>query len=78
MCYNSFGDVYEISSWFDNIIGREGSYKELIRLLNDIYRLEKEYSDRKLFKSITLGKIKDVSRQIMNIVETFNNNVNYR
>ena len=72
------GDVYEISSWFDNIIGREGSYKELIRLLNDIYRLEREYSDRKLFKSITLGKIKDVSRQIMNIVETFNNNVNYR
>ena len=46
--------------------------------LNEMYNLELEYSNKKLFKSITIGKIKDVSRKIMRIVEVFDNNVNYR
>ena len=72
------GEVFNITKWFDDITGQEGSYKELISLLNKIYDLEKEYIDRKFFKSITLGKIRETSRKIMRIVETFNNNVNYR
>ena len=72
------GEVFNITKWFDDITGQEGSYKELISLLNKIYDLEKEYVDRKLFKYLTLGKIKETSRKIMKIVETFNNNVNYR
>ena len=72
------GEVFNITKWFDDITGQEGSYKELISLLNKIYDLEKEYVDRKLFKSLTLGKIRETSRKIMRIVETFNNNVNYR
>lgn len=72
------GDIYDINKWFDDIIGKDGSYKELISLLNETYNLEIEYSARKFFKSITLVKIKDTSRKIMHIVETFNNNVNYR
>ncbi len=72
------GEVYEIDKWFDDIIGKKNSYKELIRLLNEVYELEIEYSKRKIFKSITLGKIKDTSRHIMRIVDTFNNNVNLR
>ena len=72
------GEVFNITKWFDDIIGEDGSYKELISLLNKIYDLEKEYIKRKLFKSITLGKIRETSRKIMRIVETFNNNVNYR
>ncbi len=72
------GDVYDINKWFDNITGEDGSYKELIKLLNDIYNLEIEYSSKKLFKSITLGKIKDTSRNIMRIIDKFNNNVVYR
>ena len=72
------GEVFNITKWFDDITGQEGSYKELISLLNRIYDLEKEYIDRKLFKSLTLGKIRETSRKIMRIVETFNNNVNYR
>lgn len=72
------GEVFNITKWFDDITGKDGSYKELISLLNKIYDLEKEYIKRKLFKSITLGKIRETSRKIMRIVETFNNNVNYR
>lgn len=72
------GDVYNITDWFDDIIGKEGTYKELISLLNEMYDLEYEYSEKKLFKSITLGKIRKVSRKIMYIVEKFDSNVNYR
>lgn len=72
------GEVYDINNWFDNIIGKEGSYKEFITLLNDVFDLELEYSRRKVFKSILLGKIKDESLKIMRIVDTFNNNVNFR
>ena len=70
--------MFNITKWFDDITGKDGSYKELISLLNKIYDLEKEYIKRKLFKSITLGKIRETSRKIMRIVDTFNNNVNYR
>lgn len=72
------GEVFNINKWFDDIVGRDGSYKELISLLNRIYDLEKEYMEKKLFKFITLGKIRDISRKIMRIVDTFDNNVNYR
>ena len=72
------GEVYDINNWFDNIIGREGAYKELIFLLNEIFELELEYTKRKMFKSILIGKIKDESLKVMRIVDTFNNNVNYR
>ena len=72
------GEVYDINNWFDNIIGTEGSYKEFITLLNDVFDLELEYSRRKVFKSILLGKIKDESLKIMRIIDTFNNNVNFR
>ncbi len=72
------GEIYDIDKWFDDITGKLGSYKELISLLNETYNLEIEYSNRKFFRSVTLGKIKDTSRKIMRIVETFNNNVNYR
>ena len=72
------GEVYDINNWFDNIIGKEGSYKELIHLLNEIFELEIEYTKRKMFKSLLIGKIKDESLKVMRIVETFNNNVNFR
>lgn len=72
------GEVYDINNWFDNIIGREGAYKELIFLLNEIFELELEYSKRKMFKSLLIGKIKDESLKVMRIVETFNDNVNFR
>ncbi len=72
------GEVYDINNWFDNITGTPGSYKELITKLNEIFDLELEYSKRKVFKSILLGKIKDESLKVMRIVDTFNNNVNYR
>lgn len=72
------GEVFDISKWFDEITGNEGSYKELTGLLEKIYNLEVKYSETKWFKSIVLNNIKDTSKIIMRIIEKFNNNVNYR
>ena len=72
------GEVYNISKWFDDITGDEGSYKDLIYLLNEIYNLEIEYANKKLLKGLILNKIRDTSKQIMRIVEKFDRNVNFR
>ena len=72
------GDVYEINKWFDDIVGKEGKYKELISLLHEIFDLEVEYSKRKYFKSIIINKIRDKSKEISRIIEEYNNNVNFK
>lgn len=72
------GDIYDIDKWFDDIIGKKGSYQELIYLLNEIYKFELEYIEKKYFKFLLVNKIKNTSKRIMTIVETFNSNVNYR
>ena len=59
-------------------MGQKDSYKYLIELLNKVYDLEIEYTNKKLFKTFTLSKIKDTSKKIMYIVTKFNNNVNFR
>ena len=71
-------EVYDIDKWFDDICGREGTYKELISSLEKIYNLEIEYVNKKFFKNFVLNKIRDTSRDIMRIVDKFNNNVVYR
>ena len=72
------GDVYDIDKWFDNITGIELSYKKLINELFEVYNLEIDYSKRKFFKKITLNKIRNKVSVIKNIIDTYNNNVNYK
>ena len=72
------GEIYDITKWFDTIIGRDGAYKELIQLLNDMYDLEIEYTKRKFFKKRIINQIRNYSDKIINIVNEFNNNVNVR
>lgn len=71
------GEVYDIPNWFDDIMGEKGKYKELIQELVDVYELEVKLVEQKLFKSITIGKIRDKSRTIMHMINQFNNNVNF-
>lgn len=71
------GEVYDIPNWFDDIMGEKGKYKELIQELVDVYELEVKLVEQKIFKSITIGKIRDKSRNIMHIINQFNNNVNF-
>ena len=72
------GEVNEIDKWFDDIIGVKDSYNNFIKELNEIFELEKEYSKKKIFKSFTLNKIKDKTKNIMRIINKFNNSVNYK
>ncbi len=72
------GEVYNIDKWFDDITGNEGSYKELNRLLNEVYSLEIEYTNKKLLKGLILNRIRDRSREIMRIVKKFDRNVTFR
>ena len=72
------GEVYDIDQWFDSITGLSGSYNDLIHSLEEIYHLELKYIDQKIFKSITAGKIQDISNKILKIIEKFNQNVNFR
>ncbi len=72
------GEVYEINKWFDSITGIDGSYKELNELLVEIYNLEIKYSEQKFFKKRTIEKIRYTSKQILRIINRFNNNVIFK
>ena len=72
------GEIYDVEKWFDDIIGERGCYKNLNELLEKVYNLELKYAEQKFFKKITLARIKDYSRKIIEIVERFNNSVNFR
>lgn len=71
------GAVDDLDTWFDNIVGEEGSYKRLISLLLKSQKLESEYN-KTLFKRQKLDAIKGVYNDAMLIINAFNNNSNYR
>jgi len=72
------GEVYNINKWFDDITGEDNSYKELIRLLEEIYELELKYVNKKILRGLILNKIRDTSKRIMRIIDKFDRNVNFR
>ena len=71
------GEVYSVSAWFDDIYGKKGTYKEMINLLKEIIDLEREFSNKRLFKTPIINKIRSYSRRVMNIIEKFNENSNF-
>ena len=71
------GVVNDLDSWFDNITGEEGSFNNLISLLLKSQKLEEELQ-RSFFKRQKIEKIRSIYRDAMVIIDTFNNNSNYR
>ena len=72
------GEVYYIYEWFDNIVGIDNSYLNLINKLNDIFNLEIEYSKRFFLKKRIIFKIKNIIKDVDNIINLFNSNCNYK
>ena len=72
------GDVMDIEDWFDHIVGHNGSYAKMIEYLKEIMNLEEKYASQFFFKNRTVEKIRDYIRKILKIIETFNQNCNYR
>lgn len=72
------GEVYDIDKWFDNIMGKKNKYRELNELLIKVHDLEIKLVSKKFFRNSTIESIRSLSRDIMNIIEEFNSNVNFR
>ena len=72
------GDIIDIEDWFNNITSDNKSYSLLIKYLKDIISLEEKYVKQKIFKDITISKIKDIVGRVLEIINKFNNNCNYK
>ena len=60
-----------------DIIGTKGKYRELVILLNNDFKIELKFFNKKYFKTFTLNKIKETANKISKIVDEFNNNVDF-
>ena len=72
------GNIDEIPTFFDDIVGKENSYNDLIYILNESSRLEREYANSKLFKKIKLNKIRSLYKKANRIIDNFNNNYHFK
>lgn len=72
------GNVFDVSSWFDNIVGSNGAYDKLCSLLVQIQIEEEKFTRSKMLKNWRLSKIKGYINEINYIVGVFNNNCLYK
>lgn len=72
------GQVDDINYWFDNITGDKGSFHKLTSLLSKTLELSKELNNTKWFKKNKINKIRDLTKEALEIVEKFNNNTIYK
>ncbi len=68
------GSIIDIEPWFNNITNIDNSYNLLNNSLIEIIELNNKLETQKLFKNITINKIKDKIDIIKNIIDTFNKN----
>ena len=72
------GQVDDLYHFFDNIVGTEGSFFKLTELLSRILKLNIELADTKWFRNIKINKLRELTSEALEIVETFNNNTIYK
>lgn len=72
------GDIDNIEKWFDNIVGKEGAFKELNRLLLLSFDLAKQYSLSIFLKKRIIKKINNCNLKAGVIVNKFNSNCLYK
>ena len=71
------GDVEDIETWFDQIVGIDKSYEKLINNLDKITELSHTY-EKKKFKFFIKSKIRQLNNDVIRIIEVFNSNCNYK
>lgn len=72
------GDIEDIESWFNNITNLPNSYHQLNTYLQTIITLEQKLITTKYFKFPIINKIKNNINKVLEIIETFNQNCNYK
>ena len=65
------GFIEDIPNLFDTVIGRDGSYQKLNKLLTEIHELVLKYSKSKLFKERLLNKIKSKASEVTDLIKEY-------
>ncbi len=65
------GMIEDIPTLFDNVIGEEGSYIKLNKMLTEMHDLIIKYSEKRFFKNRYLNKIKSISSDVTRIIEDY-------
>ena len=71
------GNIEDLESWFDNIVGQHGSYKELVTNLEEIMDLTNKLTKKRI-KFLIINRIKELNKKTMNLIDLFNENCNYK
>jgi len=72
------GQLQDIYSFFDTIVGKDGSLLILSNYLAESIELQKELLDTKWFKKKKINKIRDINNKAMIIIEKFDKNTIYK
>lgn len=72
------GNVEGIEQWFDDIVNVPKSYKKLITLLDEILKAEDALNKNPLFSKYKMNNIIAKSREVIEIIQTFDKNCIYK
>lgn len=72
------GHISEIDYWFDSITNQKGSLKKLSSILMKSLELELKLNKKLFFKGSLIKRIQKLNNEAMVIVNTFDNNCNYK
>lgn len=72
------GAIEDIEYWFDNITGIKGSYKNLVNIIIEVTNIKNKEPKWIFGKNKWKRKINELYKNALSIINTFNNNCNYK
>ncbi len=72
------GLVSDVPDLFDDVTCKHGSFNRLCSLLEDVYNLEVKYDKTTLFKKLTVSKLKNKAREVVDIINEYDNKCIYK
>jgi len=72
------GLIEDIPYLFDNVMGRDGEYQRLNKLLSEVHELELKYSTATLFKNRIINELKTKTSNILSIIHEYDEKCIYK
>lgn len=72
------GAIEDIEYWFDNITGIKGSYQNLVNIIVEVTNIKNKEPKWIFGKNKWKRKINELYKNALSIINTFNNNCNYK
>lgn len=72
------GAIEDIDYWFDNITGIKGSYKNLVSIIVEVTNIKNKEPKWIFGKNKWKRHINELYKNALSIINTFNNNCNYK